>query len=72
VLRRSDARRNRIRASVAILNWFRDVWVKSEVMPRLAALEAQLSEPAEARNYIDDEPRVLRPVPFGMVADDPE
>ncbi len=75
-IRDSDFTRNgdRIRASTAILDWFTKVWEVAEVMPRLAALEAQLAPSADS----DTPPghtintTSVRPtaVPPGMVADD--
>lgn len=34
---------DRVRASVAILAWFRDVWQMGEVLPRIAAVEAAIN-----------------------------
>jgi hypothetical protein len=65
---------DRIRASVAILDWFRNVWEMAEVMPRVANLESQIAniQAADIEQELDHTPHIahVRPVPFGMVADD--
>lgn len=63
---------DRIRASVAILDWFRDVWQMGEVLPRIAAIEATLAARiADAPRNENHTPGV-GPVPPGLVEDDTE
>lgn len=65
---------DRIRASTAILDWFRDVWEMGEVMPRIAAIEAQLAAHAgegEHDPQHSNQPTTpVGPCPPGLVADD--
>ncbi|QDU19487.1 helix-turn-helix domain-containing protein [Urbifossiella limnaea] len=62
---------DRIRASVAILDWFSRVWEMGEVLPRIAALEAQLAASALIIETTNQHTSCnIDAVPEGMVADD--
>lgn len=66
---------DRIRASTAVLDWFRNVYQMGEVGPRLASLEAQLAASADAGRpaalqTTTTDPTVGPVPPAGLLADD--
>lgn len=63
---------DRIKASVAIIEWFKSVFEMGHVLPRIAAIEATLAavNDASADGPTFNHPFPVGPVPPGMVADD--
>jgi len=63
---------NRIKAAITLMGWHKDVEAQVEILPRLASLEASMTDQRPPDNARDDdtviEHRAL--VPAGLVADD--